>query len=47
VPQAKKSLYIPMVFLMPEIEAVLKQLYSPYNLFVKVLFGCGLRLFIS
>lgn len=45
VPRAKKSLYIPMVLSMPEIEAILKQLYSPYNLFVKVLFGCGLRLF--
>jgi integron integrase len=45
VPRAKKSLYIPMVLSMPEIEATLKQLYHPYNLFVKVLFGCGLRLF--
>ncbi|MEI6205848.1 MAG: tyrosine-type recombinase/integrase [Desulfuromonadales bacterium] len=30
---------------MQEIEAILKHLYHPYNLFVKVLFGCGLRLF--
>jgi hypothetical protein len=45
VPRAKKSLYIPMVLSMPEIEAILKHLYYPYNLFVKVLFGCGLRLF--
>lgn len=45
VPRAKKSLYIPMVLSMPEIEAILKQLYYPYDLFVKVLFGCGLRLF--
>ena len=45
VPRAKKSLYIPMVLSMPEIEAILKQLYYPYKLFVKVLFGCGLRLF--
>ncbi len=45
VPRAKKSLYIPMVLSMPEIDAILKQLYYPYNLFVKVLFGCGLRLF--
>ena len=45
VPRAKKSLYIPMVLSMPEIEAILKQLYYPYNLFVKLLFGCGLRLF--
>ena len=45
VPRAKKSLYIPMVLSMSEIDAILKQLYYPYNLFVKVLFGCGLRLF--
>lgn len=45
IPRAKKSLYIPMVLSMPEIDAILKHLYYPYNLFVKVLFGCGLRLF--
>lgn len=45
VPRAKKSLYIPTVLSMAEIDAILKQLYYPYNLFVKVLFGCGLRLF--
>ena len=37
--------YIPMVLSRPEIDAVLEQLSYPYNLFVKVLFGCGLRLF--
>jgi integron integrase len=45
VPRAKKSLYIPMVLSRPEIDAILKQLSYPYNLVVKVLFGCGLRLF--
>jgi integron integrase len=45
IPRAKKSLYIPMVLSMPEIDAIVKELYYPYNLFVKVLFGCGLRLF--
>lgn len=45
VPRAKKSLYIPMVLSRPEIDAILKELDYPYNLFVKVLFGCGLRLF--
>ncbi|MFZ3208915.1 MAG: integron integrase, partial [Geobacteraceae bacterium] len=45
VPRAKKSLYIPMVLSRSEIDAILKQLSHPYNLFVKVLFGCGLRLF--
>jgi integron integrase len=45
VPRAKKSRYIPMVLSRPEIDAILDQLAYPYNLFVKVLFGCGLRLF--
>ena len=45
VPRAKKSLYIPMVLSRPEIDAILDQLAYPFNLFVKVLFGCGLRLF--
>jgi integron integrase len=45
VPRAKKSLYIPMVLSRAEIDAILKQLSYPYNLVVKVLFGCGLRLF--
>lgn len=45
VPRAKKSLYIPMVLSRPEIDAILGQLSYPFNLFVKVLFGCGLRLF--
>lgn len=45
IPRAKKSLYIPMVLSMAEIDAIVKELYYPYNLFVKILFGCGLRLF--
>lgn len=45
IPRAKKSHYIPMVLSMEEIEAIVAQLYYPYNLFVLVLFGCGLRLF--
>ena len=45
VPRARKSLYIPMVLSRPEIDAILKQLSYPYNLVVKILFGCGLRLF--
>jgi len=45
VPRAKKSLYIPTVLSRPEIDAILENLYYPHNLFVKVLFGCGLRLF--
>jgi integron integrase len=45
VPRAKKSRYIPMVLSRPEIDAILEHLEYPYDLFVKVLFGCGLRLF--
>jgi len=45
VPRAKKSLYIPMVLSRREIDAILNQLSYPFDLFVKILFGCGLRLF--
>ncbi len=45
VPRAKKSLYIPAVLSREEIDAILEQLSHPNNLVVKMLFGCGLRLF--
>ena len=45
VPRAKKSLYIPTVLSRPEIDAILAHLLHPHSLVVKVLFGCGLRLF--
>ncbi|RII25217.1 MAG: integron integrase [Geobacter sp.] len=45
VPRAKKSLYIPVVLSREEIDSILAHLYYPYNLIVKLLFGCGLRLF--
>jgi integron integrase len=45
VPRAKKSLYIPTVLSREEIDSILAHLYFPYNLIVKLLFGCGLRLF--
>ena len=45
MPRAKKSLYIPMVLSREEIDAIVQHLYSPYSLIVKLLFGCGLRLF--
>ncbi|MDI6722713.1 MAG: integron integrase [Candidatus Aenigmarchaeota archaeon] len=45
IPRAKKSKYIPVVLSRREIEAVLEHLYYPYNLVVKLLYGCGLRLF--
>ncbi|HSR36112.1 MAG TPA: integron integrase, partial [Desulfurivibrionaceae bacterium] len=45
VPRAKKSLYVPVVLSREEIDAILAHLYHPYQLIVKILFGCGLRLF--
>lgn len=45
VPRAKRSRYIPVVLSRREIEAVLKHLEYPYDLVVKLLYGCGLRLF--
>jgi integron integrase len=45
VPRAKKSKYIPVVLSRKEIESVLKHLQYPYDLVVKLLYGCGLRLF--
>uniref|UniRef100_A0A831U0X3 Integron integrase n=1 Tax=Geobacter metallireducens TaxID=28232 RepID=A0A831U0X3_GEOME len=45
VPRAKKSLYVPVVLSRAEIDAILAHLYHPYGLIVKLLFGCGLRLF--
>jgi integron integrase len=45
VPRAKKSKFIPVVLSRKEIESVLKFLQYPYDLTVKLLYGCGLRLF--
>ena len=45
VPRAKKSRYIPVVLSRDEIDKIISHLYFPYSLVVKVLFGCGLRLF--
>ncbi len=45
IPRAKKSKYIPVVLSRKEIDAVLKYLGHPYDLAVKLLYGCGLRLF--
>jgi integron integrase len=45
VPRAKKSLYIPMVLSREEIDAIISNLFYPYNLVVKLLFRCGLRQF--
>lgn len=45
IPRAKKSKYIPVVLSRREIDAVIKHLSHPYDLAVKLLYGCGLRLF--
>lgn len=45
IPRAKKSTYIPVVLSRKEIDAVLRNLRYPYDLVVKLLYGCGLRLF--
>lgn len=45
MPRAKKSLYVPVVLSREEIDAIVGHLSYPYNLVVKLLFGCGLRQF--
>jgi integrase len=45
IPRAKQSRYIPVVLSRREIDAVMKHLEHPYGLVVKLLYGCGLRLF--
>ncbi|MBI3801891.1 MAG: integron integrase [Deltaproteobacteria bacterium] len=45
IPRARRTRYIPVVLSRQEIEAVLKHLSPPYDLAVKLLYGCGLRLF--
>ena len=43
--RAKRKPYIPVVLSRAEIDAVQKYLNPPYSLVVKLLYGCGLRLF--
>jgi site-specific recombinase XerD len=45
VVRAKRKPYIPVVLSREEIDAILQHLEPPYNLVVKLLYGCGLRLF--
>ncbi len=45
IPRAKKSKYIPIVLSRKEIDSVVKHLEHPYDIVVKMLYGCGLRLF--
>src|SRR5271169_1243198 len=45
IPRAKQSRYVPVVLTRREIDSVLGHLEYPYSLVVKLLYGCGLRLF--
>jgi integron integrase len=45
VVRAKRRPYIPVVLSREEIDAILQNLSPPYDLVVKLLYGCGLRLF--
>ncbi|GAB4179937.1 MAG: integron integrase [Calditrichia bacterium] len=45
VVRAKQRRYIPIVLSRQEIDRILEHLSHPYNLIVKLLYGCGLRLF--
>lgn len=45
IPRAKQSRYVPVVLSRREIDAVIKHLEHPYSLVVRLLYGCGLRLF--
>ena len=44
VVRAKRRPYIPVVLSRKEIDLIIGKLRSPYNLIVKFLYGCGLRL---
>ena len=43
--RAKRKTYIPVVLSREEIDAIVANLKYPYDLVVKLLYGCGLRLF--
>jgi integron integrase len=43
--RAKQKKYIPVVLTREEVDRVIANLRDPYNLVVKILYGCGLRLF--
>jgi len=45
VVRAKRRPYIPVVLSREEIEEILSHLSPPFDLVVKLLYGCGLRLF--
>lgn len=45
VPRAKRKPYIPVVLSREEVDRVIASLSPPYDLVLKLLYGCGLRLF--
>jgi integron integrase len=45
VVRAKRRPYIPVVLSRKEVDEVIRNLYPPYDLVAKMLYGCGLRLF--
>ena len=45
VVRAKRRPYIPVVLSRHEVDTIIRHLYPPYDLVVKLLYGCGLRLF--
>ena len=44
VVRAKRKPYIPVVLSREEVDAIISSLSYPYDLIVKLLYGCGLRL---
>ena len=45
VPRAKRKTYIPVVLSRKEVDTIISFLKYPYSLIVKLMYGCGLRLF--
>lgn len=45
VPRAKRKPYIPVVLSRDEIDRIISNLSPPFDIIVKLLYGCGLRLF--
>ncbi|MDY6881666.1 MAG: integron integrase [Thermodesulfobacteriota bacterium] len=45
VPRAKRKPHIPVVLSREEVDRIIEKLRYPYSLVVKLLYGCGLRLF--
>lgn len=44
IPRAKRKPYIPVVLSREEIDSIISHIHYPFDLIVKLLYGCGLRL---